>query len=187
MNHQPSTISICSLGLRLSLVLAALCAPAGCVRRTVEIDSDPPGAELVVNGQPAGVTPVKMSFRHHGTYRVELRKEGFAPLTAGLRLRGRLYELPPLEPAAELLWPAVIRDGRSAHYKLEPLPPVDRARTVAAARAAAAEAERLIPRLYEAPPPGKWSRDRALLPGPKAPKDAKERSSEPDADGLPGK
>jgi hypothetical protein len=184
MNHQPSTMAPRSLCLCVSVVLAA--SAAGCIRRTLEVTSDPPGAQLIVNGQPAGVTPVKMAFRHQGTYRVELRKDGFAPVVTGLRLGYKLYELPPIEPAAELLWPGVIRDGRSAHYRLEPLKPVDRAKAVAAARAAAAEAEKLIPRLYEAPRAGK-QRDRALLPGPKPPEAPKKKRSDPEADDRPGR
>ena len=164
----------------MALCLCAFSA-AGCIRRTLEVTSDPPGAQLIVNGQPAGVTPAKFAFRHHGTYRVELRKEGYRPVVDALYVEGRLYELPPAEPAAELLWPGVIRDGRSASYKLEPLASVDRGKAVAAGRAAAAEAEKLIPRLYAAPPPGRRSRDRAILPGPRPPEHPQDGKGAPGA------
>ena len=146
------------------IAVLVLAAASGCVRRTLSVTSDPPGAELVINGQPAGRTPARLGFSHHGVYRLELRKKGYRPVTDALRLRRKLYEYPGFDFVSEVLWPGTIRDGRAAHYKLEKSPPFDAKKLLSAARRAAAEAERVIPRLHEAPPPRPGAKDRRLLP-----------------------
>jgi hypothetical protein len=125
----------------------------GCIRRELTITSDPAGAQLIVNGQAAGTTPVTLAFRHHGTYRVELRKAGYRPVVRGLRVWPKFYEIVPLDFVADVLWPGTIHDRREASFRLEKSPPFDKRRVLDAAARAAAEAEELVPRLYEAPPP----------------------------------
>lgn len=161
---------------RLLLCVVMLTAGgAGCVTRTLSITSEPTGARVMLNGQPVGKTPVKLGFRHHGTYRVELRKDGYRPVTAALRLKRKFYEYAGPDFFVEVLWPGEIHDRRAAHYKLEKIPPFDKAALLARARAAAAEAERVIPRLFAAPPPGTDSKDRSVLPRPKRKKPPKKK------------
>lgn len=146
-----------------ALVLLAACA-SGCVRRTLSITSDPPGAQLIVNGQPAGRTPAELAFSHHGTYRVELRKKGYRPVLDALRLRRKPYEYPVADFVSEVLWPGTIRDRRAAHYQLRRTPPFDQKKILAEARRAAREAEKVIPELVGAPAPRPGAKDRRLLP-----------------------
>lgn len=146
-----------------ALALAPLLGAGGCLSKTLEVSSSPAGAQVIVNGQPLGVTPATVSFRHHGLYRVELRRSGFRPLVASERLGRRLYELELLDVLADFLWPGVIRDRRRLHYRLEPTAPLDKDKLFAEARAAAAEAERLIPRLVEMAPPRPGAKDRDLI------------------------
>jgi len=146
------------------LAALAVLAAGGCVRRTLEITSDPPGAQLIVNGQPAGLTPKTLSFRSHGVYRIELRRSGCRPVTAAAGAPARFYELAGPDLVAEVLWPGVIRDRRRVHYRLEPEAATDKEQLLAAARRAAEEAERAIPRLTPARPPRPGARDRRLQP-----------------------
>ena len=59
-----------------ALALAAACAP-GCVRREIEITSEPPGAVLTLNGREVGRTPTRVQFTFDGTYDVRLRLQGY--------------------------------------------------------------------------------------------------------------
>lgn len=59
-----------------ALALAAACMP-GCVRREIEITSEPPGAVLTLNGREVGRTPSRIQFTFDGTYDVRLRLQGY--------------------------------------------------------------------------------------------------------------
>ncbi len=58
----------------LSLVVLLL---SGCVKRTILIQSDPPGATVFINGHQAGVTPLDYPFIIHGRYRFTVSMKGF--------------------------------------------------------------------------------------------------------------
>jgi hypothetical protein len=62
------------------VLLALVLAGAGCVRRVIDITSDPPGARVWVNDREAGRTPCSVEFTHYGRYDVRLRREGFEPV-----------------------------------------------------------------------------------------------------------
>lgn len=148
-------------------ILLALSAAlsAGCVRRTLDVTSDPPGAEVTINGHAAGPTPVRVAFAHHGVYRIELRKEGYEPVVASAPVPRKFYEIDGIDIVAEVLWPGVIVDERSLLYALKPcatLTTAEKERLMAASRQAAEDAERLVPKLYEAPPPNPDAKDYRL-------------------------
>ncbi|MBU3683555.1 MAG: PEGA domain-containing protein [Phycisphaerales bacterium] len=67
---QPRTVGLAALAL------AAACA-SGCVRREIEITSEPPGAVLTLNGREIGRTPARVQFTFDGTYDVRLRLQGY--------------------------------------------------------------------------------------------------------------
>src|ERR1043165_4777491 len=52
----------------------------GCVRRTLTVTTDPPGAVIYLNGVEAGRTPLERDFVFYGTYDVAVRKEGYETL-----------------------------------------------------------------------------------------------------------
>jgi len=168
------------IGLRVSaaiLLAASAALSGGCVRRTLDVTSEPPGAAVVINGHDAGTTPVRVAFRHHGTYRIELRKDGYEPVIAGAPVPRKLYEIEGADLIAEVLWPGVIVDERRIHYKLAPsrsLGTEEKERLLAAGRQAAEDAERLIPKLFEAPAPNPDAKDRRLLPKPTEKDEGKE-------------
>jgi len=163
----PSGLRLCAF---VPLCLCA-CLPLGCLQRTLSFTSRPSGAQLIVNGQAAGNTPARLRFHHHGVYRVELRKSGYVPVVEGLRVGPRIYERMPIDLVTDVLWPGRIVDDRKVHYELKRTPPFNKAKTLAAARRAAAEAEKAIPRLHQAPPPRRGARDRALVHGSGKPGD----------------
>ena len=118
-------------------VLAVACASAGCVARTLVIESDPPGAEVRLNGAAVGKTPVHVPFRHYGVYDVEVRKAGFETVREGAPVLAPWWARFPLGVFTELLWPGRIQDVRFLAYDLAPPVMPDRAKLLERAEAAA--------------------------------------------------
>jgi len=65
---------------RFLFLVLLLLAPAGCVRRTLQITSEPPGALVWVNHREVGRTPIEIDFTYYGTYDVQLAREGHEPV-----------------------------------------------------------------------------------------------------------
>jgi len=128
-------------GRAIAVAFAASVA-AGCVERTLVIESDPPGAEVRLNGARVGVTPVQVPFRHYGVYDVEVRKDGFETVREAEPVLAPWWGRFPLGVFSELLWPGRIRDVRFLKYDLAPPTMPDRAGLLERADAAA---ERLAP------------------------------------------
>jgi hypothetical protein len=47
----------------------------------VDFNSNPQGAQVYVNGNPMGETPIKLKLESKGNYAIEFRKEGFKTKT----------------------------------------------------------------------------------------------------------
>ena len=63
--------------IRGGLIAVALLFCGGCgVERTLQIESDPPGALVTLNGNEVGRTPTRKEFVWYGTYDVQLRRRG---------------------------------------------------------------------------------------------------------------
>lgn len=87
-----------------SLIAFLLLAPAaGCLERRVSINSDPPGATVIVNDVELGRTPLEAGFTHYGLYDVRVEKDGYEPLRTSARARAPLHEYPPVDLAATAL------------------------------------------------------------------------------------
>jgi hypothetical protein len=102
---------------------------SGCVRRSLMIRTEPPGAFVYVNDHLKGETPVSYDFGWYGWHRVILRKDGYERLEDRKLLRAPPYLWIPLDLVMELL-PFEIRDARTWSYALiptqtlaEPIPP----------------------------------------------------------------
>ena len=101
-------------------VLASL-ALAGCVERTVTINTTPEGAMVYLNDEEVGRSPVSKNFLWYGDYDVIVRKEGYKTLETHTRIHAPWYQVPPIDFFAECLVPATIRDNHYLEYELEPL------------------------------------------------------------------
>src|SRR5262245_48485415 len=93
------------LGRRLACVpLAGIAAILpGCLKRTIAISSDPPGALVWLNDVEVGRTPLETDFTFYGTYDVRIRKEGYEPLVTTREARTPIYEIPPLDGVTEAI------------------------------------------------------------------------------------
>lgn len=104
--------------------LAALCLAgillAGCVERTLTINTEPQGAVVVLNDQEIGVSPVTVPFNWYGDYWVRATRDGYETLNTHRRLRAPLYDHPPLDFFAQILWPGRIVDAYEWTFDLSP-------------------------------------------------------------------
>lgn len=109
-----------SFPLVLAGTFVLLCA-AGCVERTMKIQTDPPGALVVVNDEEVGVSPAKFSFLWYGDYDIIIRKAGYKTLKTSHRVHAPWYQWPPFDLVAETMVPHTIRDVHELPvFKLEP-------------------------------------------------------------------
>ena len=102
--------------LRPLVVLLPLAA-AGCVHRTLQIESSPPGALVYLNGEEAGRTPLRKEFLWYGTYDVQVRKEGYETLGHKEKVWAPWWQWPPIDLFAEAL---PLEDNHFARYELKP-------------------------------------------------------------------
>jgi len=97
----------------LPLILGLLAA--GCVQRTMSINSEPPGALVYLNGQEVGRTPMRTDFLWYGTYDIELRKEGYETLKTRQQTIAPWWQWVPFDLVAEFF---PLRDDRAYNYAL---------------------------------------------------------------------
>jgi hypothetical protein len=108
---------------RVALLLVASVMIAsqlgGCVRRTIAITSDPPGATVTVNDVQVGRTPCEFDFMFHGVYDVLFEKPGYEPLRKPMRASAPLSEYPPVDLGA-LAWPGGVHTKHRWHVTMLP-------------------------------------------------------------------
>jgi hypothetical protein len=109
-----------SLAMRFALLLAILSPAAGCVRRRLNVRTNPPGALVYVDNQQIGTTPCSVDFTYYGTREIRLIKPGFETLTVNQPIPTPWYEYPGLDFISENLVPSKIRDNRTVTYNLSP-------------------------------------------------------------------
>ena len=100
------------IALLLSLVLGT-----GCVRRSLTVKSDPPGALVYLNGVEVGRTPMTRDFTWYGTYDVTLRKEGYETLKTEGKVIAPWWQWVPIDFFAEAL---PLHDRRELAYTMKP-------------------------------------------------------------------
>jgi hypothetical protein len=101
------------------LVILVLSA-TGCVRRRLNVRTNPPGALVYVDNQQIGTTPCSVDFTYYGTREIRLVKPGYETLTVNQPIPTPWYEYIPLDFVSENLVPSKIRDNRTVTYDLAP-------------------------------------------------------------------
>ena len=86
--------------ITLTLVCAAL---TGCVHRRMTIRTNPPGAQVYIDGYEIGTTPCSTSFIYYGTRNIRLERDGYETLHVKQYIPAPWYEIPPLDFFAENL------------------------------------------------------------------------------------
>lgn len=118
MNHSRTLSRV----RRSSTLLAALAVPlglGGCLERTIQVTSDPPGALVWVNDVEIGRTPCEAEFTYYGTYDVRLRLDGYEPISTTAEADEPLYEYPPFDLGATVL-PWTVHNVVKWHFAMEP-------------------------------------------------------------------
>ena len=103
--------------VRTVIVLLIPLLLAGCVRRTLTVKSNPPGALVHLNGVEVGRTPMTSDFTWYGTYDVVLRKEGYETLKTRGKVIAPWWQWVPIDLFAELL---PLHDKRTLSYTMKP-------------------------------------------------------------------
>jgi hypothetical protein len=104
----------------LTLVATSMLLPSGCVRRRLNVRTNPPGALVYVDNQQIGTTPCSVDFTYYGTREIRLVKPGYETLTINQPIPAPWYQIPPLDFVSENLVPNKIRDNRTVSYDLAP-------------------------------------------------------------------
>jgi len=102
---------------RTIIVLLLAMSLAGCVRRTLTVKSNPPGALVHLNGVEVGRTPMTSDFTWYGTYDVVLRKDGYETLKTRGKVIAPWWQWVPIDLFAELL---PLHDKRTLSYTMKP-------------------------------------------------------------------
>jgi len=104
---------------------ALICLSAGCIQRTLRIQTDPPGANVWVNGDDCGRTPVDMPFVSYGAIEIFMQKKDYATRKEVVRLRAPWYAVFPIDFFTDVLYPGKLHDRKTFGFKLESLGQAD--------------------------------------------------------------
>jgi hypothetical protein len=83
------------------VILAAAACSGGCLKRTISVTTEPPGALVWINDVEVGRTPLQTDFTFYGEYDVRLRREGFEPIIASAKADTPIQEFPGIDLLAE--------------------------------------------------------------------------------------
>lgn len=106
--------------MRAALLVALVPALGACVERRLLVRTDPPGAEVKVNGDVVGRAPTVWRFDHYGTVLVEAELAGHEPVQREVKLSSPWYQKPVIDFFADVVVPARIRDEHEIELRLEP-------------------------------------------------------------------
>ena len=134
---------------------ALLCAglAAGCVERRFVVNSDPPGAVVLHNNQPIGLSPADDHYVFYGTHKFTLVHDGFERMQVDQKIPAPWYEYPPLDFIVANLLPWKIIDRREFFYKLQPTQVVRPDELLNQAGGLRLRGQGLVPPPGSAPPP----------------------------------
>ena len=94
---------------------------SGCVERSLQIDSEPRGALVLLDEVKAGVTPLTIPFSHYGVREIRLEKRGFQKMTAIREVEQPWYQDHVISFFFDVLWPFKIEDKHRFSFKLNPV------------------------------------------------------------------
>jgi hypothetical protein len=83
--HYPSRCGfLFLLALLVTLAMPGCATIANGRYQAVSIASEPPGADILLNGQFVGATPMSVRIRRRGPAEIDLHKTGYRPLTVSI-------------------------------------------------------------------------------------------------------
>lgn len=109
-------------GRTLSMLLLPIVF-GGCVERWMSIKSEPSGAEVYLDGEKIGQTPLRVPFDYYGDREVTLRLEKFETLRRIEGIHAPWWQIFPFDFVTDVLLPFMIEDKRELSYTLTPMGP----------------------------------------------------------------
>jgi hypothetical protein len=109
----------------LYLILPIPLLLGGCVERWLSIKSDPPGAEVYVDGVKVGETPIRVPFEFYGDREILLRKERYETMRRVEGIHAPWWQIFPFDFFTDVLLPFSFEDGHELTYTLAPLGPAE--------------------------------------------------------------
>jgi hypothetical protein len=107
--------------LRTTLASTLALTAAGCAaERTLIFTSDPLGAQVRLDDEMVGETPVEVPFLHYGTRRVTYYLEGHRTRSFLVEVKAPWYGRFPIDLVSEILIPIGWKDRKRVHTVLEP-------------------------------------------------------------------
>ena len=125
----------------LLLFCVLLVGAAGCVERKLTINTDPAGAQVFLNDEEIGVSPVTASFNWYGDYNITIRKQGCETLQTHRKLQAPWYDLFPFDFLTQVLYPGRIVDSYKWSFDLKPQKEVGREELIKSAEQIKNQAE----------------------------------------------
>ena len=110
---------------QLLAVTGTIGLTGGCVDRRFVVETNPPGAQVTIDGKAIGPSPADGTFVYPGRYEVRAVAPGYEPLTKSVKLQRKWYDYPGLDFVAEVLYPGRIEDVRRIPLSLDPARDVD--------------------------------------------------------------
>lgn len=99
---------------------------AGCVDRTITINTYPQGAQVWLNDEFVGQSPTTVTFQWYGDYRIRIAKQGYQVLHTHQRIKAPWYDAFPFDFFAQVIWPGRLVDSHVLSFVLEPQVSPDR-------------------------------------------------------------
>jgi hypothetical protein len=122
-------------------LLVTILTTAGCVERKLTINTNPAGAQVFLNDEEIGVSPVTTSFNWYGDYNVTIRKQGCETLQARHKLQSPWFDFFPFDFVTQVLYPGRIVDSHEWSFDLKPQKEVGRQELIKAAEQMKGQAE----------------------------------------------
>jgi hypothetical protein len=82
------------------------------------VRSDPPGAQVILDGQEVGNTPVAVPFTYYGTRQLTLVKPGYETRTELVKIPAPWYQYVPLDFFSDNLLLGQVTDRHEINWQL---------------------------------------------------------------------
>ncbi|HEX7899136.1 MAG TPA: PEGA domain-containing protein [Planctomycetota bacterium] len=108
----------------MRVLLAALALPllAGCVERLIAVRSEPGGADVYVDGERIGQTPLDIPYIWYGTREIVLEKRGFREIRERVALNPPWWQYPGFDLITDVVLPFTITDRVEFSFHMERAP-----------------------------------------------------------------
>lgn len=104
----------------------------GCVTRTIIVETNPSHANVYIDDEFAGESPIEIPFTYYGTRKITIEKRDadgkltHERITALEKIKTPVYEVFPLDFVSDVILPFDIKDNHILNYDLVELEPLSR-------------------------------------------------------------